>query len=120
GSLKGRTGARSAAIGGANLGGTGLPAISGGRTQLSNGLQIFSGGTPIYRGSTLVGGIGVSGDGIQQDSMIAFLGVENGPSTLNNAPVGIRADQLAPGGVHLRFVNCPAAPFLTSRVQNPC
>ena len=52
--------------------------------------------------------------------MIAFLGVQNGPSTLNNAPTSIRADQLAPGGVHLRFVNCPAAPFLDSRVQNPC
>jgi hypothetical protein len=52
--------------------------------------------------------------------MISFLGIQNGPSTLNNAPTAIRADQLAPGGVHLRYVNCPAAPFLDSRVQNPC
>ena len=118
--LLGTTGAPAPPVGCGNLGGAGLPAVSGGKTQLANGLQIFSGGTPIYRGSTLVGGIGVSGDGIQQDSMVAFLGVQNGPSTLNNAPVAIRADQLAPGGVHLRFVNCPAAPFLDSRVQNPC
>ena len=97
-----------------------MPPVSGGKTQLADGLQIFSGGTPIYRGTTLVGAIGVSGDGIQQDSMVAFLGVENGPSTLSNAPASLRADTLAPNGVHLRFVNCPAAPFLDSRVQNPC
>lgn len=118
--LAGTTGAAPPAVGCANLGGAGLPPASGGKTQLANGLQIFSGGAPIYRGSTLVGGIGISGDGIQQDSMISFLGVQNGPSTLNNAPDAIRADQLAPGGVHLRYVNCPAAPFLNSTVQNPC
>ncbi|HEX3535524.1 MAG TPA: hypothetical protein VHU15_02035 [Stellaceae bacterium] len=97
-----------------------LPPVSGGKTQLANGLQIFSGGFPVYRGSTLVGGIGISGDGIQQDSMISFLGLQNGPSTLANAPAAIRDDQLAPLGIHLRYVNCPAAPFLNSNVQNPC
>ena len=118
--LAGTTGSAAPAVGCGNLSGAGLPAVSGGKTQLADGLQIFSGGTPIYRGNTLVGGIGVSGDGIQQDSMIAFLGIQNGPASLNNAPAGIRADQLSPGGVHLRFVNCPAAPFLDSRTQNPC
>ncbi len=118
--LTGTTGAPAPAIGCANIGGAGLPAASGGKTQLANGLQIFSGGTPVYRNGTLVGAIGVSGDGIQQDSMIAFLGVQNGPGSLANAPSTIRADQLTVGGVHPRFVNCPAAPFLTSRVQNPC
>jgi uncharacterized protein GlcG (DUF336 family) len=97
-----------------------LPPVSGGKTQLANGLQIFSGGFPVYRGSELVGGIGISGDGIQQDSMVAFLGIQNGPSTLGNAPVAIRNDQLAPEGISLRYVNCPAAPFLNSDVQNPC
>jgi uncharacterized protein GlcG (DUF336 family) len=118
--LAGTVGGAAPSVGCGNLGGAGLPPVSGGKTQLANGLQIFSGGTPIYRGNTLVGGIGVSGDGIQQDSMIAFLGVQNGPTTLSNAPPAIRADQLAPGGIHLRFVNCPAAPFLDSRIQNPC
>jgi uncharacterized protein GlcG (DUF336 family) len=97
-----------------------LPIGSGGLTQLADGMQIFSGSVPIYRGSELVGGIGVSGDGIQQDSMISYLGVQYGPSTLNNAPAAIRADNLAPGGVELRYINCPAAPFLNSNVQNPC
>jgi uncharacterized protein GlcG (DUF336 family) len=100
-----------------------LPVVSGGKTQLANGPQIFSGGFPVYRGSQLVGGIGISGDGIQQDSMVSFLGVQNGPSTLNHAPVAIRNDQLAPAagnGIRLRYVNCPASPFLNSDVQNPC
>jgi uncharacterized protein GlcG (DUF336 family) len=97
-----------------------LPVLSGGKTQLANGLQIFSGGAPIYRGKVLVGGIGVSGDGIQQDSLIANVGLQNGASGLGNAPASIRADVLAPQGVHLRYVNCPAAPYLNSDVQNPC
>jgi len=103
--------------------GAGLPpTTTGAKTQLANGLQIFSGAVPIYRGNVLVGGIGVSGDGIQQDSMVSFLGLQNiGPGfSINNAPVNIRADQLAPGGVHLRYTNCPQSPFLNSNVQNPC
>jgi uncharacterized protein GlcG (DUF336 family) len=104
-----------------------LPAIalgsdrrSGAKTQLANGLQIFAGSVPIYRGSVLVGGIGVSGDGIQQDSLVAYLGVQDGPPTLNNAPTNIRADQLSAGGVMLRYINCPPSPFLNSNVQNAC
>ncbi|MCZ6460301.1 MAG: heme-binding protein, partial [Gammaproteobacteria bacterium] len=58
--------------------------------RLGNGLQIFPGSVPIYRGSQLIGGIGVSGDGIDQDDMISFLGLHNAGVTLggsvNNAP----------------------------------
>jgi uncharacterized protein GlcG (DUF336 family) len=103
-----------------NMGKGELPIVSGGKTQLANGLQIFSGSVPIYRGSVLVGGIGVSGDGIQQDSLVAYLGVQDGPPTLNNAPTKIRADQLSAGGVMLRYINCPPSPFLNSNVQNAC
>jgi hypothetical protein len=39
---------------------------------------------------------------------------------LANAPLALRSDQFSPGGVNLRYVNCPAAPFITSSVQNPC
>jgi hypothetical protein len=109
------------AAGCANNGGSGeLPIVSGGKTQLADGMQIFSGGVPIYRGDILVGGIGVSGDGIQQDSLVAFLGLEDGPITLNNAPAHIRADQLSAGGVLLRYTNCPPSPFLNSNQQNAC
>jgi uncharacterized protein GlcG (DUF336 family) len=100
--------------------GSELPIVSGGKTQLADGMQIFSGGVPIYRGNILVGGIGVSGDGIQQDSLVAFLGLEDGPVTLNNAPTAIRADTLTAGGVTLRYINCPPSPFLNSNVQNAC
>ena len=86
-------------------------------------MQIFPGSVPIYRNNLLVGGIGVSGDGIEQDDMISFLGLHNAGQTLgtiNNAPPAIRADRLAPGGVHLRFVQCPQAPFLDSNEQDVC
>jgi len=124
--LAGVTGAAAPAAG-CGTGGTlgaGLPARSGGKTQLADGMQIFSGGFPIYRGNTLVGGIGVSGDGIQQDSLISFLGLfddTQAGAAIGNAPLGIRSDNLNPeNGGNLRYANCPAAPFLNSSNQAPC
>lgn len=38
-----------------------------------NGIVFFAGSTPLYRGSTLVGGLGVSGDGVEQDDYVSFL-----------------------------------------------
>lgn len=90
---------------------------------LANGSQIFPGSVPIYRGTSLVGGIGVSGDGVDQDDLIAFLGVNDASvalGTINNAPASMRADTLAPLGIHLRFVNCPVSPFIDSPEQNVC
>jgi len=92
---------------------------------LANGMQIFPGAVPIYRGSTLVGAIGVSGDGIDQDDMISFLGAHNGSArvgTINNAPPAIRSDQIVvqPINVRLRWVGCPFAPFIGSNDQNVC
>jgi len=94
--------------------------VTGGRTRLANGLQIFAGGVPIYLGSTLVGAVGVSGDGIDQDDMVSFLGLQNGGGSFANAPSAIRSDTLTPQGTRLRYVNCPFSPFLNSTVQNPC
>lgn len=112
--------------GGANTGLVPAAAPGDGRTPLANGLQIFPGGEPIYRGNTLVGAIGISGDGVSQDDMVGFLGLQNyvpDPAqavALTNAPGAIRADQLTPGGARLSYVICPFAPFLNSRVQNAC
>lgn len=93
-------------------------------TRLANGMQIFPGSVPIFRGETLIGGIGVSGDGIDQDDMISFLGLHNAGEVLDtgvgNAPSEMRADTLKVGGVHLRYVNCPFTPFLNSREQAVC
>ena len=72
----------------------------------------------------LVGGIGVSGDGVAQADMVAFLGLHNASLVLatgvGNAPKSIRADNLVPRGTRLRYVNCPFAPFLDTPVQNVC
>ncbi len=104
-----------------------LPNSPAGTKRLANGEQIFPGGVPIYRGATLVGGIGVSGDGIDQDNMISFLGLNNAGirlGTISNAPMTIRADlvQVVVNGnpVRLRYVNCPVAPFLDTTTQNVC
>ena len=97
-----------------------------GLARAKNGIQIFPGAVPIYRGSQLVGAIGVSGDGVDQDDMIAFLGVANAGRALNtgigNAPRNLRADQLQPSGIgtRLRYVQCPQAPFIDSAAQNVC
>ncbi|MDH5216028.1 MAG: heme-binding protein, partial [Gammaproteobacteria bacterium] len=90
---------------------------------LANGTQIFPGSVPIYRGSTLIGGIGVSGDGVDQDDMIAFLGLHEAAQQLgsvNNAAPAMRADTLAPQGTRLRYVNCPVTPYIDSDEQNVC
>jgi uncharacterized protein GlcG (DUF336 family) len=93
-------------------------------TRISNGFQIFPGSVPIYRNGTVIGGVGVSGDGIDQDDMVSFLGLHDAGIALGtgvgNAPPARRADQLrAPGG-NLRYVNCPFKPFLGSRQNNVC
>jgi uncharacterized protein GlcG (DUF336 family) len=92
--------------------------------QLANGLQIFPGGVPIYRGNRLVGAIGVSGDGIEQDDMIAFLGVhragEELAGAIGNAPAAIRADQLVIQGQNPRYIQCPQAPFIDRDEEKVC
>jgi uncharacterized protein GlcG (DUF336 family) len=94
------------------------------RTRISNGFQIFPGSVPIYRNGTLIGGLGVSGDGVDQDDMVSFLGLHNAGLSLGtgvgNAPPGNRADNLTPKGVRLRYVNCPFKPFLGSKQRNAC
>ena len=95
-----------------------------GLTRLRNGVQIFPGAVPIYRGAGLVGAIGVSGDGVDQDDMIAFLGLANASgklgSAIGNAPAAMRADTLTPHGVRLRYAQCPQSPFNDSTDQNVC
>jgi uncharacterized protein GlcG (DUF336 family) len=108
---------------------------SGGNFVVRNGIQIFPGSVPVYINNTLVGGIGVSGDGIDQDDMTAFLGTHNAgilrANGLGNAPAAVRADTVAvqpfssPGAtvggpVNLRYIQCPQGPFLNSSQQQPC
>lgn len=106
---------------------TSLPEVASGQNRLQNGIQIFPGSVPVYRGSQLVGGLGVSGDGIDQDDMISFLGVHNAGARLGgfgNAPAEMRADRIvidvSGRQVRLRYINCPFAPFLDTQAQNVC
>jgi len=91
---------------------------------LANGIQIFPGSAPLYRDRQLVGAVGVSGDGVDQDDMIAFLGIQDAvnsqASGAGQAPQDLRADQLLPQGARLRYISCPQAPFTDSNESEPC
>jgi uncharacterized protein GlcG (DUF336 family) len=89
-----------AAIGGASVRCTTIP-------NIPNGIQIFPGSVPLYKNGELVGGIGVSGDGVDQDDIISAAG-SNG----FEAPAAIRSDQIIVRGTRLPFVKFPRSPNL--------
>jgi uncharacterized protein GlcG (DUF336 family) len=89
----------------ATLAGTPMPCTS--IPNLPNGLQIFPGSVPLYKSGVLVGAIGISGDGVDQDDLIAAAG-GNGFSP---APA-IRSDQVFVRGVRLPFLKFPRSPNL--------
>ena len=62
---------------------------------------------PLYRNGVLIGAIGISGDGIDQDDIVASAG-----SVGFEAPEAIRADQLFVRGVRLPYVKFPRHPNL--------
>lgn len=74
---------------------------------LPNGIQIFPGSVPLYKNGVLVGAIGISGDGVDQDDLIAAAGA-NGFS----APAASRSDQVFVRGVRLPFLKFPRSPNL--------
>jgi uncharacterized protein GlcG (DUF336 family) len=74
---------------------------------LPNGIQIFPGSVPLYKNGVLVGAIGISGDGVDQDDLIGAAGA-NGFSP----PAGIRSDQIFVRGVRLPFLKFPRSPNL--------
>jgi uncharacterized protein GlcG (DUF336 family) len=58
------------------------------------GLIEFPGGVPLYKQGVLVGGIGVSGDGVEEDEAVALAGSKG-----FEAPETIRVDTVTKGGV---------------------
>jgi uncharacterized protein GlcG (DUF336 family) len=74
---------------------------------LANGIQIFPGSVPLYKNGVLVGAIGISGDGVDQDDLIGAAGA-NGFSP----PAAIRSDQTFVRGVRLPFLKFPRSPNL--------
>ena len=75
--------------------------------ELKNGLQIFAGGIPLYKNGVLVGGIGVSGDGIDQDDFIAAAGANRFAP-----PAAMRSDRLVIRNTRLPFIKFPVRPTL--------
>ncbi len=75
--------------------------------RLPNGIQVFPGSVPLYKNGVLVGAIGISGDGVDQDDLIAAAG-----SAGYEAPLGIRSDAVTVRGARLPFVVLPRHPNL--------
>jgi uncharacterized protein GlcG (DUF336 family) len=74
---------------------------------LPNQITIFPGGFPLYRNGVLIGAIGVSGDGVDQDDIISASGTVN-----FEAPDNIRADQFMYRGARLPYAKFPRDPGL--------
>jgi uncharacterized protein GlcG (DUF336 family) len=89
----------------ATLGGASVPCSS--IPNLANGAQIFAGSTPLYKNGVLVGAIGVSGDGIDQDDLVSAAGA-NGFAP----PAPMRSDQVFVRSVRLPFLKFPRSPNL--------
>jgi len=64
-------------------------------TNQRQGIVTFPGGIPLYKGGELVGGIGVSGDGVDQDEIVAFKGARG-----FYPPEAIRIDTVTGGEVN--------------------
>ncbi|MBL4849388.1 MAG: heme-binding protein [Planctomycetes bacterium] len=60
---------------------------------LQSGLMTFPGSVPLYRNGRLIGAVGVSGDGVDEDDAASFAGGNSGFP----APIGIRCDEQGDG-----------------------
>jgi uncharacterized protein GlcG (DUF336 family) len=70
-----------------------------------SGIVFFPGSVPLYRNGILVGGMGISGDGVDQDDYVAAGGAAG-----FDAPTAIRADQVTVQGVRLPYLKFPQNP----------
>jgi uncharacterized protein GlcG (DUF336 family) len=74
-------------------------------SRFRNGITIFPGGFPLYRNGQLIGAIGISGDGVDQDDIVGASGTHD-----FLAPFEIRADQFAYLGARLPYAKFPRDP----------
>jgi len=79
-------------------------------TQATNpnqsGIVFFPGSMPLYKNGQLVGGLGISGDGVEQDDVVS-----NGGAQGLLPPTNIRADQVSIRDVRLPFLKFNRNPF---------
>lgn len=83
------------------------PCTQGSQTPnpYQNGVVFFPGALPLYRNGVLVGGLGVSGDGVEQDDFATAAGGAG-----FEAPENIRADHQIVRGVRLPYIKFPRNP----------
>lgn len=77
-------------------------------TDNQNGVVFFPGSMPLYKNGVLVGGLGVSGDGVNQDDLVTFLAAQG------FQPDGVTiktADETTVNDVRLPFQNFGRNPF---------
>jgi len=70
-----------------------------------SGIVFFPGSVGLYRNGILVGGLGVSGDGVDQDDYVTA-----GGAVGFEAPAAIRADQIIDNNVRLPYLKFPRNP----------
>ena len=78
---------------------------SGSANDKKSGIVFFPGSAGLYKNGVLVGGLGVSGDGVDQDDFVTSAGTKG-----FEAPAGIRADQILVNGVRLPYFKFPRNP----------
>jgi uncharacterized protein GlcG (DUF336 family) len=76
-----------------------------GNPNLPDGITIFPGGFPLYRNGELIGAVGVSGDGVDQDDIAASSGTQDFLPSPN-----IRSDSYSYHGARLPYVKFPRDP----------
>ena len=70
-----------------------------------SGIVFFPGSAPLYKNGVLAGGVGVSGDGVEQDDYVTAAAAEG-----LEAPAHLRADQFFLRGVRLPYWKFPRNP----------
>lgn len=70
-----------------------------------SGIVFFPGSAPLYVSGNLVGGLGISGDGVEQDDFVT-----NGGMAGFAAPTNIRADQVFIDGIRMPYLKFPRNP----------
>jgi len=78
---------------------------SGAANANKSGIVFFPGSAGLFRNGALVGGLGVSGDGVDQDDYVTSGGTKG-----FEAPASIRADQIMDQGVRLPYFKFPRNP----------
>ena len=72
----------------------------------TNGVIFFPGSLPLYRGGRLIGGLGVSGDGVEQDDLVSAAAARSFA-----APSAIQATRVILGGIRLPYLKFPRNPY---------